>query len=416
MPAPLICLITPGHLASTPRLLKEADALIEAGYRVHVVYVRHHAPTEALDRQILLTARWSSTGLNGLTGPAGLLRKLRRRFARWRLARTPDPTLTLVTHAQHAEAMHLAKVASRIPANFYLGHCLSALPAAAWAAQKRGVPYGFDLEDFHDAETEEATRDPVSAKAGHILQSRLLPACRHLTAASPLIARTYSEVYQVQPSVILNVFPLSQAPQPPSAPRPITAQRPACLYWFSQTVGPGRGLESVIAIMAQMRTPVELHLRGSASPAYVEALQAHARSVGLRIPVRFLDPGAATEMARLAANADLGLSTEESRPLNRDICLTNKIFIYLLAGIPQLLSNTTAQSALAGELGEAGLLANLADIAGTARLLDGFLSDPARVRAARKRAVELTQSQFTWDLEKVKFLASIRQIVGEGNS
>ena len=39
----------------------------------------------------------------------------------------------------------------------------------------------------------------------------------------------------------------------------------------------------------------------------------------------------------------MGLSLEESRPRNRDLCLTNKVFVYLLAGIPQLLSHTAAQ-------------------------------------------------------------------------
>ena len=36
-PARRICLITPGHVASTPRLVKNADALAAAGYEVHVV-------------------------------------------------------------------------------------------------------------------------------------------------------------------------------------------------------------------------------------------------------------------------------------------------------------------------------------------------------------------------------------------
>ena len=32
-----ICLVSPGHLSSNPRLVKEADALHEAGYAVRVV-------------------------------------------------------------------------------------------------------------------------------------------------------------------------------------------------------------------------------------------------------------------------------------------------------------------------------------------------------------------------------------------
>ena len=64
-------------------------------------------------------------------------------------------------------------------------------------------------------------------------------------------------------------------------------------------------------------------------------------------------------MARLAAQHDVGLASELSTPPNRAISLTNKVFTYLLAGIPVLLSNTPAQRGLAAELGEAAQVVDL---------------------------------------------------------
>lgn len=412
MTAPLICLITPGHLSSTPRLLKEADALVDAGYRVHVVYARHYTPIDLLDEQVLSSARWTCTSVDCRKGAAVFLRKLLRKSAQYTLQSTPWATIRLAARAHHAAALHLGSVAAKIPADLYLGHCLAGLPAAALAANQRGVPYGFDLEDFHDAETTEASIAPAAIKATRFLQLKLLPGCRHLTASSGLIAQKYTEIYGVRPEVVLNVFPRAQAPASPFISKPITTDHPASLYWFSQTVGPGRGLEAVVAIMGHMRTPVELHLRGFVSPDYSNHLQSLARTVGLKHPVRFLCSGPSVEMARLSASANLGLSTEEPPPLNRDLCLTNKIFVYLLAGIPQLLSRTAAQSELAIELGEAGLLVDLTDAAGTAQQLDAFLADPARMETARKQAWNLAQMRYCWDLEKEKFLGSIRHIVG----
>jgi len=64
--APLICLLTPGHVASTPRLVKEADALVDAGYRVHVVAGRHfERPTRSTTTSLVRpagSARESTTG------------------------------------------------------------------------------------------------------------------------------------------------------------------------------------------------------------------------------------------------------------------------------------------------------------------------------------------------------------------
>jgi hypothetical protein len=408
---PLICLITPGHLASTPRIVKEADALVEAGYRVHVVSGRHYEPVDALDSDILGEARWQCTRVDYRGGAGALARKILRRFARRLVVHAPFATARIAARANHAEALHLGAVASSLPAGLFVGHCLAGLPAAAMAAISRRVPYGFDAEDFHDAETAEVLNKPVERISAHVLQSRYLGGCSHLTAASPMIGQKYDEAYQVSPRIVLNVFPRAQAPSAPVDVGTIVPFRPAKIYWFSQTVGPDRGLEAVVSIRGRMQTPTELHLRGFPAVGYAEHLQTLAVSSGMKLPICFLPPGPPGEMARLAAGADLGLSTEPSLPPNRDICLTNKIFIYLLAGLPQLLSNTAAQSAFAPELGAAAILGDLAQADAVARQLDEFFSDPTRIRAARAAAWDLAMRRFCWEVEKAKFLDSIRSVV-----
>ncbi|HMD61865.1 MAG TPA: hypothetical protein VKG78_10550 [Opitutaceae bacterium] len=409
--APLICLVTPGHVASTPRLVKEADALVDAGYRVHVVAGRHFAPADPLDADVLGPARWSCTRVSYDAGAGALARKVLRSFARRMVVHPRLATVRIAARASHAEALRLAAVAARRPAKLYIGHCLPGLPAAALAARACGAAYGFDAEDFHDAETEAAMNGPAERAAARELQERLLGGCSHLTAASPLIGRQYLGTYRVEPRTVLNVFPRSQAPASPADPGPVSDARPARIYWFSQTVGPGRGLESVVAILGRSRTPAELQLRGFPAAGYADHLQALALRAGMARPIRFLPPGPPTEMARLAADADLGVSSEEKLPPNRNLCLTNKVFVYLLAGIPQLLSNTAAQSALAPELGEAAILADLARPDAASEQLDRFFADPARVASARRAAWSLAQERYCWDVEKSRFLDSIRAVV-----
>jgi hypothetical protein len=119
-------------------------------------------------------------------------------------------------------------------------------------------------------------------------------------------------------------------------------------------------------------------------------------------------------MARLASHADIGLSIEERVPLNRDLCLTNKIFIYLMAGIPQLLSNTSAQTGIAPELGDSGILGDMSDVGGTVTKLDAFFCDRARMSSARGLARKLAFSRFSWETEKSVVLDSVRSIVRPG--
>jgi glycosyltransferase involved in cell wall biosynthesis len=409
-PAPLICLITPGHLASTPRVVKEADALAEAGYRVHVVFARTFPAADPLDADILGTAPWGHTRVEAIRGPGVVARRVLRRVCRRLVVRPRFATLLIAARANGAEALHLSTVAARLPATLYLGHCLPGLAAAALAARHRQARYGFDAEDFHDAETERVLQDPAERTSAALIQRGLLAGCAHLTASAPLISRQFEESYRVRPRTVLNVFPLAQAPRPPAEPGAVTPERPARVYWFSQTIGPGRGLEAVVTALGRVRTPVELHLRGFPAQGYAERLRALAVRAGLSRPIRFLPPGPPGEMARLAAQADLGLSTEIPSPPNRNLCLTNKIFIYLLAGIPQMLSDTRAQCALAPELGEAAFLADLERPDGVAARLDDFFGDPGRVAAARRRARELAASRYCWEVEKAAFLDSIKAV------
>jgi len=406
----LVCLVTPGHLTSTPRLLKEAASLVAAGYRVHLVSVDNYPPNTALDRAILAETGWPSTKLCRAPRPAELARKLMHRFAR-RLPALLNRD-TLLARAQFADSARLCRAAAAVPADYYIGHCLAALPAVAQAAQWRGVDFGFDLEDHHESETPQIAADFRLVAVIRRLLGNYLGKARHLTAASPLIADAFARAYNVTPSVVLNVFPLDHATTAPIDPGPVSTARPAVLYWVSQVIGARRGLEEIVAAIAHMRTPLKLHLRGYVSQDYEERLSAHARTVGLAYPIKYLPFSPSREIVRLAAGADLGLSPEEHTPLNRTICIANKVFIYLLAGVPQLMTDTRAHISLAPALGGAGMIFSHSDPVGTAAQIDNYFADPNRVAAARRHAWQLGQTRYNWEHEQENFLHAIHTAIG----
>ena len=116
-------------------------------------------------------------------------------------------------------------------------------------------------------------------------------------------------------------------------------------------------------------------------------------------------------MARLASNYDVGLSIELNQPLNRSICLTNKIFTYLLAGLPVILSKTTAQENLAKELNEAVILIDIDNSLGIAQSLDNFLSDPQKLFNAKAKVYKLVTERYNWDIEQQVFLKNIKKVL-----
>lgn len=396
-----VCLVSPGHVGSNPRLVKEANSLHAAGYQVQVIAGDYLAEVRPLDAAIFAKAAWSWTqvGLGSRTAYT------RRRMVQEVARKLELPHLTCATWAHSPISYRLAQAAIAHPADLYIAHCLAALPAAAIAAQHHRARFGFDAEDFHIGELLDTPENQAEIRVRDRIERTLLPKCHHLTAASPGIAAAYAKRYSVKMEPILNVFSRSDAPASlPQRDRPISS-----LYWFSQTIGAGRGIEAIVQAMGQMQTPVELYLRGLPANGYVDQLKQLAASVNVGDRIHFLPSASPLEMVKLAADNDIGLSLELETPYNRAICLTNKIFTYLLAGLPVLMSKTQAQSELSRQLGSASVLIDVNNSAAIAQTLEQQLSDPMQRLAARQQAWNLGHTKFNWDVEQYRFLSVVER-------
>jgi glycosyltransferase involved in cell wall biosynthesis len=245
-----------------------------------------------------------------------------------------------------------------------------------------------------------------------IVEQAVLPSCSHMTAAAPLIGKAYAARYGLaEPVTVLNVFPLSMAPPRPRPLRGLEGTPTVRAYWFSQTIGLDRGLQAFIQAMARTQARVTLDIRGSNRWGHGDALLELAHSLGLADRVRVLPMAPPGEMVRLAADYDVGLSLETDVSENRRICLTNKIFTYLLAGVPVVMSDTPAQKLLATDLGAAARLCDLADPPGLAATLDA-LASPAVLAEASATAWRLGRERYNWEREQDVLLQSVAAAFG----
>lgn len=405
-----ICLITPGHLSTNPRLVKEADALAGAGYRVAVIAAdflgwARKADEEFAERPWCMAARLRF-------GPDARLGERIVQIVQQRLAlgmfRAGLHKPGLVNAAWHPIGPNLARTALEVPADLYIAHYPAALPAAAWAAQARGVRYAFDAEDFHLGDPpEDAAYDEVRVLT-RAIESRYLTGCTYVSAASPGIADAYGTAYGIgRPTVIRNVFPLSNAPAGPT-PRGIMRPGPS-LYWFSQTIGTDRGLECAVQAVGLARSRPHLYLRGQLAKGFGKKLKELAERTGASLRVHLLPPAPPCEMERLAAAHDVGLVGETGRTPNRRIALTNKLFSYALAGVPALISDIPAHREYARDLGPAVRLYPVDDSAALAAVLDELLGGDGQALAqARAQAYALGQVRFNWDQEQAVLLGLVK--------
>jgi glycosyltransferase involved in cell wall biosynthesis len=370
---PRVCIVTAGHMSTCPRMLKAADAMHGAGYDIRVVSASHTPWAVEADKGLRAARswRWTVVDYNRATARVRQIKTGARLRAAQALTRVFGPTNvpdTVCVHAYSRAHDELVRAVAAEPADFVYGGTTGALSVAAEAADRLGVPYGLDLEDFHTGERS-ALVGGLNLVAERV-EGMVLPRAAFLTASSPMITDAYAEKYGARPRTIHNTFSLD-LPQP-QAP---DDRRPWRFYWFSQTLGRWRGLEDFIAAAGRAHIAGELHLRARVQQPYCTDLLRLAADAAPLLSVKIYEPAGPDAMVSLAHGYDLGLSGEEPTVLNRRLCLGNKIFTYLAAGVPVLLSATPAQTQLACDLGDAAIVYEAGNVAGLADRLSSLVGD-----------------------------------------
>ncbi len=399
-PRPRITVVTSGHLSTCPRMLKSADALAGAGYDVRVVATSTDGWAIGADRDVRSRRAWPATIINYRKGDSGqtywrtgVRSRVSRAVVDWLGAeRAPLPLIARTIGRVHSE---LVRAIAAEPADLVYGGTTGALAAIAEGARRLGAPYGLDLEDFHSAEIggSQALRKTVMTNR---IEDVVLPHAAFLTTSSEYIAEAYRQQYAVASSVVHNTFPLPA--QSPDFTR-VDAAR-LRVYWFSQTIGPGRGLDEAVVALGQSGVSAVLALRGRDWGGYLDGLRRLAAERAPRLEVQHLQPAAPDTMVDLARGYDVGLALEQMVPLNRALCLSNKAFTYLLAGVAVILTDTPGQHAFGQDIGSAAVLVRPGDIEGLASVFRQWADNPSMLEAAKRAAWDAAVRRWHWDHPK----------------
>lgn len=402
-----IAILTASHLCRNPRVVKEASALGHAGYDVTVLTVSTHARFEAIDRALLDGQPFRRVALDYWSPQIGArLRRLLQR-ARTRFARSAVERFGWQSPAALGPAHALLALAQRTPADLTIVH--TEIPT--WAATKliaEGRRVAVDFEDWY---SEDLLPEDRRGRPLALLREAEAFALRHAafaTATSRSMADALAAAYgSPAPLVIRNVFPRQSVSR---IDRPL-GEAPPAIIWFSQTIGPGRGLEAFIAAWSQTRTPSRLALLGDARPGYREALLAPL-APDQRARVEFLPAVSPGELPEKLAEFDLGLALEQRTPRNRDVTITNKLFQYFNAGLGVMATATSGQREVLDAHPATGLLVESLDDAGFPAQLDALLGDRARLRAMQLAARAAAESDCCWELESQRLLAAVAPAIG----
>lgn len=333
------------HLCINPRLWKEAFFYEKQGYKV--VILTMWQTTELLQKDFeILEGHYIEYKpyLNMIHGEISSLVRFFYRL-RKRLAGEVQRYLKIGTGWAISYAPErLTKFALKEDAHLYSAH-LECGFIAGKKLIKAGKKVFFDFEDWY-------SRDYLTPDRAVGLLSKLETfALRHgtfCTAPSQAMANALMQTYIIDKKIIIiyNSFPEEEL-EGLGSPVSVTKNDLLRMVWTSRTVGPERGLETLLETLKLLNNPVELHIIGKCMQGYETFLKENWPSKqGHRLV--FHDFIKHSELLKQIAVYDIGLAIERYEPDSRNKTVTNKMLQYLQAGISVLATDTDGQKEVAG--------------------------------------------------------------------
>jgi glycosyltransferase involved in cell wall biosynthesis len=284
-------------------------------------------------------------------------------------------------------------------AEWFIAHTQSVLPVAAAAARRWNARLGFDCEDLLAL----APSDP--AEIVRKIEGAYLGSCAYVSVTSrAMAARLRLDYPELQPEILYNVFPAQLAAKmaPPH-------QRPASnrlrLYWFGQTIGPGKGIEEAIEAAGLLGEKVELHFRGQVAARFVPTLEELKRRTG--VAVHFHPHAHYEELIAGMEQFDVGLALERPEHGNYSVTVTNKFFSYLLAGLAIAATDTPGPREIMEQVSGAGFVYPAGRAHLLAEGLERWIRDRRALVAAQRAAWTAARQRFCWEVEQEHFLAQV---------
>jgi glycosyltransferase involved in cell wall biosynthesis len=399
-----ICLLSAGHIASNPRLVKEADALHAAGYDVLALGWQNLERIGKLDRTLESSRSWKIFNVRW-----NFLHRAKTRFSRRQnLNRvlSGDDSLECLANALAPWSSFYLKEIRQFKPDLVIAHNIPSLAIAALVKEQLNIPYAFDLEDYHPGERK-GGMDDANNSISHLVLKQCLSSARYVTASSPGIASEAAREFNCEIQVVLNVFSIPDKTQQPLVER---KKEGLSIYWFSQVIGLDRGVDDVLKACSLLKGNFQLHLRGTASKETLRSIRSKAEEGQYSKQCFIHSQIPPDELPFRTLEHDVGLSLEPGFSLNNNIAIGNKIFMYLACGLATVVSNTPGQAWVYSHAPDMGFIYEPGDFKSMAEGLQKWIDRPELLAEAKRASQKIAQEQFCWDKEKIKFLSLVSKI------
>jgi glycosyltransferase involved in cell wall biosynthesis len=289
---------------------------------------------------------------------------------------------------------------SRWKIDILVANDLDSLPANFIVSWLRRVPLVYDSHEYFTEVPELIGREKVR-NIWLRIEKWILPRLKIAYTVSKPIADSYKQKYGTDFEIIHN-YPLKKkAIKPYQLPFSIGGDK---LLIYQGAVNIGRGLELLIETVSEIEN-VKLVIAGDGDIR--KSLENKIFEMGFGNKVFLIGKIPFEQLHSLTAQATAGVSLEEDMGLNYRYAMPNKLFDYIQAGIPVIVSSLPEMKKVV-EKYKIGIIAETKEKDELSLLLKTLLFDE-EIRAFWKQGLRMAADELCWENEEKLLIEIFRR-------
>jgi len=303
----------------------------------------------------------------------------------------------------------------RTPADIYHACEVTALPACYIAARLRRKPLIFEAYELPLEDRPVATMGKTRRILHQLLKmllAHIVPRCAGVISVSPPIVERIKQRYAItNVSLVRNILPYHKIVKSDRLRQHLGLGQNIQIALYQGYLQPDRSLDILVRAGAFLAPNIVIVLMGKGIGTTQDDLQALIANEGIEDKVKILPPVPYAQLLDWTSSADVGLiiNAPDYAP-NIRMLLPNKLFEYLMAGVPVLTSQLEAIVEIVTTHDVGRVVPSLlpADVGAAINELLANTSDLARLR---QNALRAAKEEFYWEKESAELISFYRKIL-----
>lgn len=244
---------------------------------------------------------------------------------------------------------------------------------------------------------------PISYKVWHSIEKHCFPKLKKVITVSQSIVDQYEKEYGIRPYLVRNIPPAGVS-FPATATREslgMPTDKPVLLLQGAG-INEGRGGEEIVQAMQYLP---DFHLFIVGEGTVVPLLKQMSKELNLEDRITFVPRQTPANLFNYTTLADIGMAIDTDLSANLRFSLPNKIFEYIKAGTPMVVSNLVERANIVRTY-DVGVVAEAVTPEAIAQTVKQ-LADPSRLAKCRENC-QVAAQELTWENEE-KVLEKVYQ-------